>query len=85
MIVVMKSTFTIFLIIFFTLFIFSLIIDSQEYLPFNFPNRVWIEETYVEESYSSNIQLYCQEDTTISDRFYNKLYKLLIPSKNNLK
>ena len=58
-------------------FAYSLNVFSQEYIPMNFSNGVWIEENYTK-GIIEIIQHYCIGDTMIKEIEYKKLYKASI-------
>ena len=51
---------------------------SQEYIPMNFEQGVWIEWYFEKGGYEEKIQHYCKGDTSIASYYYHKLYETKI-------
>ena len=51
---------------------------SQDYIPFNFPDGVWIEKEFCKPGNVTKRQLFCKGDTLIDSHIFNKLFEFSI-------
>ncbi len=56
----------------------SVSLFSQEYIPMNFKDGVWIDNHFANGEYMERTQKFCKEDTLIDNDLYYKLYETKI-------